>query len=166
MNTHVRDNLLALKDPPSTAVTLNASDLTTTSTSFTNIDGTNLSKQITTTGGDVIVHFEGSFAMSNSDLSSRCRGSLDFTVDGTRQGNTDGCLTLGEGGFSEHTDNEGGTPVTLTRLVTGLAAGTHTFAMQWMVGSDGAGTTTIRLFGGGGSTYNRSAPHFWAREVS
>ncbi len=166
MNTHLRDNLIALKDPPSAASSLNVSDLSTTSTSFTNIDGTNLSLSVTTTGGDLMVGFSGSFVMTNTDLSSRCRGALDFTVDGTRQGNTDGILSLGEGGFADHADDEGGTPVSFVRLVTGLAAGAHTINMQWKAASDGTGTTTIKLFGGAGSTYNLSEPQFWAREVS
>ena len=49
LNTHLRDNLEILKDPPSDDNILNqGSDYTTTSTAFVNIDGTNLSLTITT----------------------------------------------------------------------------------------------------------------------
>ena len=58
MNTHVRDNLNALKAPPTARYELNrTSDYTTTSTSFVDVDGTKLALTITTSGGDVMVHF-------------------------------------------------------------------------------------------------------------
>lgn len=168
LNEQLRDNLNYLFARPAQHKALNNSDYTTTSGSFVDIDQTDpydLTVSLETSGGDVWVHFHGCFVMTNTDLASRARGALDFTVDGTRHGNTDGCVTLGEGGFSDHADNEGGTPVSFDYIIEGLAAGTHTFVMQWKCASDGTGTTTLRLFAGAGSTYNRSKPCFFAREI-
>ena len=51
----MQDNFRALKDPPSADYVLNeGSDYTTTSTSFVDVDATNLALSITTKGGDVL----------------------------------------------------------------------------------------------------------------
>jgi len=145
MNTHLRDNLEALKDPPSANYEADeASNYSTTSTSFVDVHATNLSLTIETKGGDVMVHFHG-----NIDAASYCH--LDLEVDDTRIGGDDGICYAGV------THNI----VSFTRLLTNLAEGSHTFKLQWKVNS-GAGT----LFAGAGTTYKDVIPQFWAREVS
>lgn len=146
LNTHLRDNLNALKDPPSNKYTFNDSaDWTTTSTSFVDIDTTDLSLAITTYGGDVLVHFFGTTTTSAGQI------FFDFTVDGTRNGGDDGLVrvpsTL--------------TPTSFTVLVEGLSAASHTFKMQWKVSS---GTAT--LYAGAGTASNDVHGQFWVREVS
>ena len=142
MNTDVRDNLNALKAPPTARYELNeASDYTTTSTSFVDVDGTKLALTITTSGGDVMVHFHGT--MDSYVL-------LDIAVDGVRVGGDDGIVR------AQNLDD-----VSFTRLIAGLSAGEHTFKLQWKVPSG-----TGKLYAGAGTSGFDIHPQFWAREMS
>ncbi len=81
LNTHLRDNLNALKSPPSQqAVRDNEAAYSTTSTSFVVVDGTNLKITLTTTGGDVLVRFTGT---AHADSTSGRQMSFDVQVDET-----------------------------------------------------------------------------------
>jgi hypothetical protein len=153
LNTHLRDNLNALKSPPSAHFEANeSSDYTTTSTSFVDVDATagKLSLTITTNGGDVLVHFHGS--VENGGGSAIF---FDVAVDGTRTAGDDGILRARA---STTTDT---VPVSFTRLITGLSAGAHTFKLQWKVGAN-----TATLCAGAGTSGKDVHPQFWAREVS
>lgn len=168
MNTHLRDNLLYLFARPHDEEFINeASDYSTTSTSFTNIDGSSpgLALSVTTTGGDLLVYFYGAFSCAHTDLISRAFLGLDFTVDGTRQGGDDGLLTCYIGRLMSGGGDAGGLPVCFVKRVTGLAAGAHTIIMQWKGMSSGAGTTTVTLFAGAGTTRSDSHPEFGANEA-
>lgn len=150
LNTHLRDNLNALKTPPSAHYECNeASDYTTSGTSFADVDATNLALTITTNGGDVLVHFHG--------LVSNTVGRVFLDVyesDGAaRIAGDDGMIRSGLNGEAE--------TLTFTRLITGLSAGEHTFKLQWKVNT-GTGT----LYAGAGSTNADVHPQFWAREMS
>src|SRR5687768_4876758 len=91
MNTHIRDQLNALKTPPSSTNDLNeGADYSTTSTSFADIDATDLGRTITTTGGDVRITFVGSVRVSNSTAAQHGSAFFDIDVDGTREGLNDG----------------------------------------------------------------------------
>jgi hypothetical protein len=148
MNTHIRDNLNALKSPPSDNYECDeASDYTTTSTSFVDVDGTNLELTITTNGGAVLVHFHGMFYTNGARL------WLDVDVDETREGGDDGIIGAWQ------TANFA---VTFSRLITGLSAGEHTFTLQWKVASSGTAT----LYAGAGTSNADMHPQFWVREVS
>lgn len=147
LNTHLRDNLNALKSPPSAAYTLNeAADFTTTSTSFVDVSASKLALTITTAGGDVLVHFDGR-------LGATARVYLDVAVDGTRLAGDDGITANGDSGTAES--------ISFTRLITGLSAGAHTFKLQWKVNT-GTGT----LYAGAGTSALDLHPQFWVREVS
>ena len=149
MNTHIRDNLNALKTPPSDHYELNeASDYTTTSTSWVDVDSTNLALTITTSGGDVVVQFHGNFF-----IGSAAYMLLDIDVDGSRIGGDDGIFRYTNGSYYQ--------TVSCTRLITGLSAGEHTFTLQWKV-SSGTGT----LYAGAGTSGWDVHPQFWAREMS
>jgi hypothetical protein len=153
LNTHLRDNLEEIKDPPSANYELNESaDYTTTSTSFVDIDATEGKLQLTinTNGGDVLVHFHGTLT-ANGALSAY----FDIDVDAARNGGDDGIE-----GVSISTN----TPVTVsfTRLITGLAAGSHTFKLQWKRRT----ANTLTMFAGSGNSNWDLHPQFWAREVS
>ncbi|MEO1643547.1 MAG: hypothetical protein AAFR67_00055 [Chloroflexota bacterium] len=145
LNTHLRDNMEALKEPPSANYELDeTSDYTTTSTTFVDVDSTNLSLTLDTNGGDVMVHFHATVGMSSYVL-------FDVLVDGVRTGGDDGIVAQGA--------ND--TTITFTRLITGLPAGSHTFTLQWKVHT-GTGT----LYAGAGTFITDLHPQFWAREVS
>ncbi len=148
LNTHLRDNLEALKDPPGASYTLNESvNYYTTSTTFVDVDASKLALTITTGGGDVMVHFHGVVAASSG------RVNFDLDVDGTRVAGDDGITRL----------DTITAPVSFTRLISGLAAGSHTFRLQWRV-SSGANAT---LYAGAGSAVQLDLhPQFWVREVS
>lgn len=143
LNTHLRDNLNALKAPPTAHVACaESSDYTTTSTTFVDVDSSKLTLTITTNGGDVMVGFHG--AVRSSD--SWGNVYLDVAVDGTREGGANG-LVLAQ----SNTIN----PVGFVHLVSGLAAGEHTFTLQWRVSGNTGTLFAVDL-----------AAQFWVREVS
>jgi hypothetical protein len=147
-NTHVRDNLKALKDPPTDSFVANeGTDWTTTSTSFVDIDATDLSLTITTNGGAVMVGFYGSLTTPAG------AGYLDVDVDGTRWAGDDGLIRA--------TANQS-SAVCFVILVTGLSAASHTFKLQWKAGS----SATLTLYAGAGTAAQDTHPQFWVREVS
>ena len=135
LNEQVRDNLEYLLSPNHDRILRdNSGDYAITGvTAFQDIDSTNLSITMETHGGPVLVHFMGS-GYSNGTNNP---GYFDIAVDGTRVGAafTFGLLTLG-------CDAAAWMPVSLVVLVTGLAAGNHTFRPQWR--SDVSDTLTLR----------------------
>lgn len=146
LNTYLRDNMIARKDPPFDSYVLNeGSDYTETSTSFADVDATNLALTIITTGGNVKVYFHGSFYQGSGEY------ALDVAVDGVRHGSDDGILVF-----------SGGVNIaqSFTRLIEGLAAGSHTFKLQWKIS---AGTATMHS--GAGTSTRDSHPQFWVQEV-
>lgn len=150
MNTHIRDNLTVLKDPPSDSYVANeASDYTTTSTSFVDVDATNLRLTITTNGGDVMVHFHGTI-LAAQPLAIFFDVDVD---DAGRIGGDDGII---------RSTAQYPTAMSFTRLITGLAAGEHTFDLMWKVSTANTGT----LYAGAGTSGCDLHPQFWAREVS
>jgi hypothetical protein len=147
MNTHIKDNLNALKAPPTEHYECDeASDYTTTSTSFVDVDATSLSLTIVTTGGDVLIGFCGFFQQSAAVV------FLDVheSVGNARLAGDDGIARPGNG-FEF---------VSFIWLATGLDAGSHTFKLQWKV-SAGTGT----LYAGAGGTSLDLHPQFWVREI-
>lgn len=137
LNTHLRDNLLALKAPP-TASYVFAGPYTTTSTSEVDVDTTNLTLTIVTTGGDVLVGWLGTVHMSVSG--NTC--TLNVTMDGAN------LLSIGNvGQFNQANLIAGG----FTALKTPVAAGAHTFKLRWKVSANQA---------------NMGSGMFWVREVS
>jgi hypothetical protein len=146
LNTHLRDNLNALKAPPTAHYELNESaDYTTTSTTFVNVDGTKLSLSLTTTGGDVLVCFAGFIQSTGSHAVY-----LDLLLDAARVGGNDGIVGIYNGFVT----------LPLVYLLTGVSAGAHTIKLQWKV-SGGTGT----LYAGAGTLNFDMHPQFWAREV-
>ncbi len=153
-------NLRALYNAPSNSYRADEpSDYTTTSTSFTNVDGTNnkFSQQITLDAlGDVLVGFTG---IMNITAASGSRSLfLDFTVDGARQGLDDGILFIGPSSGS--TDQL----TSFTWLVRNLAAGTHTFNLQWRVTTSGASPVGT-LYAGAGTSSKDIHPQFWVKKI-
>ena len=145
LNEQVRDNLEFLKTPPTALYNVNqGSDYTTTSTSFADVDATNLALTITTAGGDVLIGFMGY-------AGGTARVYFDVLIDGVRMAGDDGFLA---------SVNAANTPVTLVALKQGLAPGNHTFKLQWKVNSGSA-----TLYAGAGTSGLDTHPQFFVREV-
>jgi hypothetical protein len=103
-------------------------------------------------GSAVLLGFTGAMILSTTGYAK-----FDFDVDGTRfaNGGTDG---LTAGNFINGNPNL----ITMMALVTGLAAGSHTFKPKWCVSS---GAITGTLFAGNGTGGQDFLPDFWAVEV-
>lgn len=119
----VNENVAALKNPATAVYTLTEDMAFPNRSDFTDIDSNKFNLTITTTGGDVMVHFHG--------VTTRPDFKIDVEIDGTRQGHADHGLRHGGG----HADNE---LMCFTRLVQNLSAGSHTFKLQ------GRWDTTLR----------------------
>ncbi|MCC6612886.1 MAG: hypothetical protein IT320_05360 [Anaerolineae bacterium] len=157
LNTHLRDNLNALKAPPTANQQVNeASDYSTTSGSFVDVDTTDLALTITTTGGDVMIGFAGALkAPSNNGA------NLDVLLDGVRIGGDDGITSVTndyDGTYTERVNN-----ASFVYLKRSLGAGSHTFKLQWKSVS---GNTVTMPAGAGSVGGNDLHPQFWVREVS
>ncbi len=151
LNAQLRDNLNALKTPPSTHYELNeSSDYTTSQTSFVDVDSTKLKLTITTAGGDVFVGFHGSVEHSGGSAIY-----FDVDVDGAAVGGNDGLMRV------RGTDLSDTIGVNFIRLVSGLAAGEHIFKLQWKTGA-----ATATLLAGAGTSGKDVHPQFWVREIS
>lgn len=150
MNAHVRDQLTALKTPASFYYKANeVSDYTTTSTSFADVDATNLAATFTTGGGMVLVGFHGSFAASTNPL-ILC---LDLLVDGASWGGDDGIVTTNIQGTTEGWCG-------FVVLLTGLSAASHTVKLRWKTT-----TGTMTMFAGAGTSGFDVHPQFWGLEI-
>jgi hypothetical protein len=123
----LRGNLEYLLDPNKQHILLKTGGIYgTTSTSFVDIDAANLSLSLETHGGPVLVNFLGSFYSGGGNQ----RIFIDMTVDGTRYAGANyGLAQVFNAGLAV----TGTRPTSFAILVTGLAAGTHTFTLQWAV---------------------------------
>lgn len=147
-NGDIVDNLAYLNGRPNDSYVGNeGADWTTTSLTFVDVDTTDLTLGITTNGGDVLVHFHGIVDNSASVVTS-----LDVAVDGTRTAGDDGII-----GMLGNVQ----VPLSFTRLITGLSAAAHTFALQWKVGSASTGT----IYAGAATSGYDHHPQFWVKEV-
>lgn len=149
LNTHLRDNLEALKDPPQGGTDIDsATDYSTTSGTFNDVDSTDFSSTLTTNGGDVLVTFVAPI-VGNSTLGA----FFDISVDGVLIGGDDGITRKA---VSTTVDT-----VCLVYWVKGLSAGSHTIKLQWRVTG---GTATI--YGGQGGSLTDLHGQWDVREVS
>lgn len=152
MNEHIRDQLNYLNLRPSDSYEVNeASDYTISTTTWTDIDATDLALTIETNGGDVMIGFFGTVAPSADNVYAY----FDLMIDGARVAGDDGLLKVGD----SDTGNHG--PVSFVYLKRGLTAGSHTFKMQWR--RTGAGSMTI--YAGAGTSNGDLHPQFWVKEV-
>lgn len=156
MNTYLRDNLEALKNPPTDAYISvgHTADWSTTSTSFTDVDATNLALSITTTGdgaggnSDVMIGICGTVYTSGA-----ARIYFQILEDGSTL-NIDG-----DGWFV--TENTGARGIGQIFLRVNASPGAHSYKLQWKVSSG----TAVLLANSGVSTRDCRF-QFWAREVS
>lgn len=151
LNTHLRDNLNALKSPPSDSYVVNeGSDYSPSGTSYEDIDATNLALTITPAGTEIMVHFHGTFFTTAGSVNL----FLDLDIGGSAVGGNDGIVS--------HYVGTTNAAVSFTRLITGLTAGQEiTIKMRWKCGA-----TTLKMAAGAGTSNRDVHGQFWAREMS
>jgi len=153
LNTYVRDNQNHVYNriENNDEYTANeVSNYTTTSTSFVDVDATNLSLTITTNGGNVLAGFAGAGWLSSASESIW----LELDIDGSPWAGDDGIMRVRFDNIN-YIKN-----LSFVVMVTGLSTASHTFKLQWKV--DG-GTGTI--FAGAGTTDSDLHPQFWIQEI-
>lgn len=135
-NQQIRDNLLALKNPP-TQTAMPNNIFTTTSASYVDIDTNEFKCEITIAGSVVLFWFVATVQHSDSG------GIINFniSVDNVNQYGDDGLLCIRPMDFS--TSHR--MPVTIVHRLTGLTPGTRVFRMKWK--TSGA-TATLHAHGG------------------
>lgn len=158
-NQQIRDNMNALKDPPTALHTVDRTpvegDYTTSSTSFITVDGTNLALSITTAGGDIFVGFVGT--VFHSATAGNHRVFFDVTLDGVSVVGDDGiCAAFFTSGTAPEV-----MPVAFVYLIDSPSAGAHTIRLRWRVNSG-----TVGLYAGAGTSNGNLHPQFWVRELS
>lgn len=147
MNIQLRDNLRYLKNLPYSQQTIRRNaNYTTSSRSFVDIDGLDLTLTLPLTGA-VLIGFLGTFQQDRS-----AQVCLDLLVDGVRLGNDRGisCLHFSNANVAQS--------FTFTFLRDQLAAGEHQFRLQWRVSSGRA-----TLFAAAGN--NDPPIFFWLRAL-
>lgn len=160
MNTHIRDNLEAVKDPEGAFYdAVEGSDLALSSTSFADVDATanKFEFTITTTGSPVVVSFNAAVGVSASLVVY-----LDVSVDGTAYGVT--TLGAADGLYAKLITSGGPTvdgALEFWRFLTQVTAGTHVFRLRYKVS-----TGTLTVFRAAGTANADIAPQFFVREMS
>lgn len=154
MNAHVRDQLNALKSPAYFRCYIDeASDYSIVATSsFTDIDATDLGATITTGGGAMLITFQGNFIYSAGVATALY---LSISVDGTTQVTDDGIVR------AVPSSSTLGFPSTFVWLVPALSAGSHTFKLQWKTGATG----TYIMYAGAGTSTGDMHPLFTGIEL-
>jgi hypothetical protein len=148
LQTELGTNQLALKDPPSDNYEPNeGSNYSYAVATYADVDSTNFSFSLTTTGGGVMLGFVGTILANG-------QGFLDVSIDGTRILNspTAGLLAIASGALPRS--------VSFIHLVEGISAGVHTFVLQWIP------STSLTMYAGAGTANYDLHGQFWAREVS
>lgn len=130
MNTHIRDNLNALKDPPGAVSYVSARDYQVdTSGAWSNVDT-----------GDVDAHFRHTLTVADDTVSVRFAGQVQLvanaarvgfgvSVDGTDYFPASGICYIAGGGVT--TISAAVFPVGFEVVLTGITAGSHTFRLTW-----------------------------------
>lgn len=160
LNTQIRDNFLALKDPPSAIYDANeGTDLSLASTSWADVDATEgkFQQTLTTNGGAIMVCLNASFGASAALVFY-----LDVMVDGVPYGVT--TLGAGDGLLATRMEAVGtaiDAQVFFFRILQNIAAGSHIFKLRYKVN-----TGTATLYRGAGTANADIIPQFFVREIS
>lgn len=125
----------------------NGATYSVASTSFVDIDSTNLKITLVVHSGTVQLTFTGVTLGSSGDF--------DLAVDGTRVG-TAGINGLSHGDGSDSAN----TPINMTALITGLSAGSHDFTVMYR-----AAVGNVNLASGNGVAGQDFIPVFSAIEI-
>ena len=148
-NVHIRDNQGALKTPASASYSADeGADYTLVGAGFEAVDAVNMKFSLATAGGDVFAGFHGTFAAAALTPILR----LDIAVDDVLIGGDDGIID------KDLTTNM--SSLSFVRLISGLAAGEHTFELHWQTFGN------VILYAGAGTANRDLHPQFWVREIS
>ena len=121
LNEQLRDNMSYVHSgKPATAIAHNNTTAYTPGTSFGDVDAINLSITLSLTTGRVLITAQCAFVAATNDGTTMY---LDVTIDGTRQGGTDG-ITMDATTFPAKKG------VGFSLFKTGLSTGSHTFKLQ------------------------------------
>lgn len=152
-NAQIRDNLIALKDPPSGVTYNHGADISISSTSFANVDA-GLAQTIVVAGTQVAVGFSGTARPSSS---TERRLYFNVSVDGSDYFPDDGIFACGNGAVTNSIDML----FAINFLVwLTVSPGSRLFRLRARVN---ASSWTLYAF-----TTANYATHagFWAREMS
>jgi hypothetical protein len=136
------------KGRPNQVIKRVAGNYTTTSTTFVDIDATNLAITLSIFSGKALVGFQGIFT---SGFNNQGAG-FDLMIDGVR-------YTSGSNGLFRTMTQPSGTILAAVYVlpITGLSQGSHVFKPQWYVTSSGGAGTL-------GGTANDPTT-FWVTEI-
>ena len=157
LNTHLRDNLLYLKNRGAFSYAQQTANYSLAvagegvTTGWVNVDTANLSVTHNAEGGLLLVG--ASFTASGSRYSL---GTVHFDIemDGVRLGGTNGLL------IADYTPAEGlYTKYRFWEFLPGIAAGSHTFRLQWKLDSIHIGSWT-------GDIYDITPTQFYVKEFA
>ena len=147
LNTHIRDNLNALKDPPDNFYDMSvASDISFTTTSFADLDAA-LSLAITSYGGDIRVLFQAAIVQSAGIA------YFSFDLDGVTVNSADDGIARSTGTAAHM--------ITMEYWFRGVAAGAHTIKVKAKVS-----TGTLTVYRGQATAGNRVDGFYMVREIS
>lgn len=151
MNEQLRDNMNFLKDRGQASYrTDEGSDYTTASTTFVDVDATNLALSVPgQADGHILVGFSGSW--ENDTIGKQ--NYFDIAVDGVREGGEDGIF-----GVQAHAADLL-LPANFTWLITLGSTATFVIKLQWKV--DGGIAT---LYAGAATGSRDLHAQFWAHE--
>lgn len=152
MNTYVRDNMNYVLSGRALGYTLrdNNANYTTTSTTFVDIDATNLIQTLTINSGRALIMFQGAMFGTSGFT------AFDFVVDGTRIG-----ASGVDGLYVGPLMTGASAPFCVWAVKTGLSVGSHTFKPQW---KNSAGTT-VTLYSGSGVANTDALTQFFVVEI-
>lgn len=154
LNANVRDNTQALKSPPTDSyIARQGTDYTTASAAFVDVDATNLSLTITTTGGDVLIGFYGTMANSVANQAAGFDVFVDAGAGFVAIAGLDGLIA------QSNLSTIAIECISFMHLHT-LVAGTYTFNLRWKTSGG-----TLRLYAGGTASPRDIRPQFWIREI-
>ncbi len=157
-NTYLRDNLNYLFSgrPKFAILRDNGASYTTTSTSFVDVDATNLKGTLTLSGSAVLIGFQ--CVLASSGAGGPLAPQFDISVDGVRVGasGADGLMR------ASSTTTYVYPGVALLALITNLSAGSHTFKVLWKCNQ----ALTVTMYAGNGTSGEDFIPHFWGIEVA
>lgn len=159
LNAELRDQLSALKVPASAyGVVDEASDYTIASSTWADVDATNLAMTVVSTV-DCVMHVEFNVTIFYSSGSGDGITCFDIDVNGTRYAGDDGLKQ----GFVKSGLNPQLQSLTIAADIP-VSAGSNTFKLQWMRYT--TISVTVGMYAGAGTSQHDVHPVMSCREVA
>lgn len=154
MNTHLRDNMEAVKDPETHIYNANeASDLALTSTSWADVDATNFAASLTTNGGNIMIGLRATVGVL-----ATTGFFLDVMIDGVAEAGGDGLFEQVVTASANAVDGW----VTFFHFTSALSAGLHVIKLRYKINV----ATTLTIHRHAGTVNADVMAQFFVREVS